>query len=437
MIVNRFQTEERMAEGPHVVPPLAVLIGMDWADTHHDIAWQTHADAPVTHRRVLHTPEALQAWLQEMRARFPDGALGIAVETSRGPLVHALLEHPAVVLYPVNPRSMKRFRETFTPSGAKDDAPDAALLLTLLAKHRQALRPWVPADPAVRALTRLVESRRHAVDARTKLVQQLTAALKEYFPQALAWAGEDLSAPMARAFLQQWPTLAAVQRARRTTLRHFYTRHNCRSTEKIDARLTAIAEATALTTDPALIEPSVLLVRMLVAQLEALAPNIARFDDEIAARFAAHPDAALFESLPGSGAALAPRLLAVFGADRTRFPSASDVQQLAGIAPVTKQSGRTRLVHWRWSVPTFVRQTFHEFAQQSVRWSPWARAYYAQQRARGQTKHAAFRALAFKWIRIIWRCWQDRTRYDEARYTRALHLRGAPLAAQLPIALAA
>jgi len=426
-----------MTDTAHVVPPLAVFIGIDWADTHHDIAWQAHADAPVTHRRVAHTPEALRAWLDEMRQQFPDGALGIAVETSRGPLVHALLEHPAVVLYPVNPRSLKSFRTTFAPSGAKDDGPDATLLLTLLAKHQQELRPLRSTDPEVRALTRLVESRRHAVEARTKLIQQLTATLKAYYPHALDWAGEDLSAPMARAFLQQWPTLAAAQRARRTTLRHFYTRHNCRSVEKIEKRLADIAEAMPLTTDPAIIEPSVLVVRMLVAQLDALAPNIARFDEEIATRFAARPDAVIFESLPGSGAALAPRLFVAFGADRSRFTSAREVQQLTGIAPVTKRSGRTHLVHWRWAVPTFLRQTFHEYAQQSVRWSPWARAYYAQQRARGHTKHAAFRALAFKWIRIIWRCWQDRTPYDEAHYTRALQLRGAPLAKQLAGAHAA
>lgn len=420
--------------GPYPTPdtsPLAVLIGIDWANDHHDIAWQAQADTPVTHRRVPHSPEALRAWLADMRAHYPHGALGIAVETSRGPLVHALLEHPDVILYPINPRSLKRFRETFVSSGAKDDQPDAALLLTLLAKHRAQLRAWVPADPAVRALRRLVESRRRAVDARTQLIQQLTAALKEYYPQALSWAGDDLGAPMAGAFLQHWPTLAAVQRARRATLQQFYTRHNCRATDSIAARLTAIAEATPLTRDPAIIEPSVLVVQMLVAQLAALAPCIARFEGEIATRFATQPDAALFAALPGSGAALAPRLLAVFGADRARFASASEVQQLAGIAPVTKRSGRTCVVHWRWSVPTFVRQTFHEFAKQTVRCSPWARAYFAQQRARGHSKHAAYRALAFKWIRIIWRCWQDRTPYDEAQYTRALHQRGAPLAAQL------
>jgi transposase len=361
--------------------------------------------------------------------------LGIAVETSRGPLVHALLEHADVVLYPVNPRSLQRFRETFAPSGAKDDLPDAALLLELLAKHRDRLRAWVPADAAVRALKRLVESRRHAVDQRTKLIQQLTAALKEYYPQALQWAGDDLSAPMACAFLRQWPTLAAVQRARPKSLQQFYTRHNGRNAAKIAQRLAAITHATPLTRDAAIIEPSVLVVTMVVGQLEALATSIARFDTEIATRFAAQPDAALFQAFPGSGAALAPRLLAVFGADRTRFTSASEVQQLSGIAPVTVRSGRTWSVHWRWSAPTFVRQTFHEFARQSIRWSAWARAYFAQQRARGKSLHAAVRALAFKWIRIIWRCWQDRTPYDEARYTRALQQRGAPLASHLlPIA---
>lgn len=96
------------------------------------------------------------------------------------------------------------------------------------------------------------------------------------------------------------------------------------------------------------------------------------------------------------------------------------MQQLAGIAPVTVRSGHRWSVYWRWAAPTFLRQTFHEFARQSIRWSPWARAYFALQRARGKKLHAALRALAFKWIRILWRCWQDRTPYDEARYTRAL-----------------
>ncbi len=285
----------------------------------------------------------------------------------------------------------------------------------------------------MRALKRLVESRRRAVDLRTKLTQALIAALKEYYPQALRWAGADLSAPLARAFLRRWPTLTAVQRARPRTLQHFYITHNCRHGARIAQHVAEIAQATPLTRDVAIIEPSVLLVTMLVGQLEALAKSVAHFNEEIDARFSAHADAELFRTLPGSGAALAPRLLAAFGRDRARFASATELQQLAGIAPVTVRSGNSWAVRWRWAAPTFLRQTFHEFARQSIRWSPWARAYFAQQRARGKMLHAALRALAFKWIRIIWRCWQDRTPYEEARYTRALHSRAAPLAARLPL----
>ena len=134
---------------------------------------------------------------------------------------------------------------------------------------------------------------------------------------------------------------------------------------------------------------------MLARQLQTLAESLVQFDDEIARRFATHEDAALFKSLPGSGAALAPRLLVAFGTDRTRFRQATDVQEYAGIAPVLQRSGNSAIVRWRWSAPTFVRQSFHEFATQSIRFSPWARAYYALQRSRGKGKHAAIRALAF------------------------------------------
>ena len=413
--------------------PLAALIGIDWADQHHDIALQEREGAAVERDRLAHTPEALGTWLAALRVRFANRRVGIAVETSRGPLIHALLDHDHVVLYPVNPRSLKRFREVFAPSGAKDDPDDADLLRELLAKHRDRLRPWVPDPVELRALRRLVESRRRMVDFRTKLTQQLIAALKDYYPQALEWAGTDLSAPLACEFLRQWPTLAAVQRVRPSRLQAFYVAHNCRRPEVIAKRLAEIRQAVPLTRDPAIVETGALMVQTLAQQLHTLADSIARFESEIARRFATQDDAVLFRTLPGSGAALAPRLLVIFGTDRTRFTQAADVQQLSGIAPVLERSGNSHFVHWRWSAPTFIRQTFHEFANQSIRRSAWARRYYALQRSRGKQHHAAIRALAFKWIRIIWRCWQDRTPYDEARYERALQQRGAPLAQRFPV----
>lgn len=419
---------------PAAMPPLAALIGIDWADRHHDVALQVVGTIAVESARLAHTPNALAAWLAGLHARFGGRPVGIALETSRGPLVHALLEAPWVVLYPVNPRSLQRFREAFTPSGAKDDAPDARLLLELLAKHRDRLPPWVPDDAATRQLRALVERRRTAVELRTQLTLCLQAALKDYFPQALTWAGTDLASPLACAFLTRWPTLAALQGTRPAAVRRFYTSHGCRRAARIATHLAEIAAATPLTRDPALVGPSALFVQLLAGQLAALGPSLAALDAEIAACFAAHPEAELFRALPGAGAALAPRLLVAFGTDRARFPSAADLQRSAGIAPVTVRSGRSCQVHWRWSVSTFVRQTFHEFAHSSILHVPWARAFYHAQRARGKPHHTAVRALAFKWIRILWRCWQEQTPYDDARYTRALAARGSHVATRLAAA---
>ena len=154
---------------------------------------------------------------------------------------------------------------------------------------------------------------------------------------------------------------------------------------------------------------------------------IDQFDDAIAKLASQHPDYALFEPLPGAGPSLTPRLMVAFGEQRERFSSAGDVQKLSGIAPVTERSGQKHWVHWRLQCPTFMRQTFVEWAAQTINKSYWAGAYYRQQRAKGSTYQAAVRSLAFKWIRILYRCWQTGVAYDESRYLKALERRGSPL----------
>lgn len=426
------------------LPPFAALIGIDWANDKHDVALQVPGSDDAEHFRLEHTPEAIGRWLRELEERFllhspagspaDGGKIGIAIETSRGPLVHALLEAPFVVIYPINPRALRRFREALYPSGAKDDEPDALLLLEILTKHRPFLEPWVPDDAEVRAMARLVVYRRSAVDMRTKLTQQLSAALKEYYPQALEWAGNDLTSPMACHFLQRWPTLEAAKRARPNTMRTFYTQHGSRSRRRIEERIGQMGEAKALTTDRAIIESSSLMVKLLAAQILSISEGIRELEEEIARRFQEHSDAFIFRSLPGAGPVMAPRLLAAMGSDRTRFSSAAELQKVVGIAPVLRRSGKHSHVEWRWAAPKFTRQSFHEYAECSMPNSPWARAYYHEQRRRGKSHHAAIRALAFKWMRIIYRCWQERTPYDEARYLAALERRGSPLSTKLTIA---
>lgn len=409
---------------------LAARIGIDWADDHHDFCLQEAGSSRTESGRIAQDPRALAEWVAGLRQRFGGRPVGICLETSRAPLVAALIEHEFIVLYPVNPRTLKRFREAFAPNGAKDDPDDAGLLLELLSKHEDRLHRWMPDNPETRAIARLVEARRKAVDLRTKLTNQLAAELKGYFPQALSWVG-DLDTQLATDFLQRWATLKDVQSAKAQTIRKFYYGHNCRRAELIEQRIEEIRTAVALTNDPAIVETSALNVQMLARQIEALRPSIARYDKEIEKRFGAHPDAHLFESLPGSGPAMAPRLLSAFGSQRERFQAASEVQEYSGIAPVTKRSGKQCQTTWRWSAPKFVRQSFHEFARLSIHHSAWARAYYDLQRERGKSRHAAIRALAFKWIRIIYRCWKERTAYDEAQYIQALWARHSPLVQRL------
>lgn len=195
----------------------------------------------------------------------------------------------------------------------------------------------------------------------------------------------------------------------------------------VNARLDAIKGAMPLTEDQGVIAPCRLQVLALVEQLRTILQAINCFDREIAQLAPTLPDYALFQELPGAGPHLAPRLLAAFGEQRERFGGADQIQKYAGIAPVTERSGKKHWVHWRWQCPKFLRQTFVEWAGQTINKSFWAGAYYRQQRDKGSSHPAAVRALAFKWIRILYRCWETRTPYDESRYLNALRERGSPL----------
>lgn len=412
-------------QGPEVV----AYMGIDWADQQHVICLQA-ADSDQQETFVIEQkPEAIQEWISQLRCRFQGGKVAVALEQSRG----ALLGVDFLVLYPINPQSVAKYRKVFSTSGAKDDPSDAALLLQLVRGYRDRFRPWVPDDPQTRSLQGLVQARRQLVDQRTALTNQLTSRLKNYFPQALNWAG-GLDTLQACDFLKRWPSLEKLQRARPGVVRQFYLSHGCRRRQLLGQRLEAIGQAQPLTRDPAVQLVSKMIVQALIAQLRELIGALERFQREIDRLFQQHPDHRLFASLPGAGQVIAPRLLVAFGSDRQRFQAALEMEQLSGVAPVTQRSGRSYRVHRRWACPKFLRQTFHEFGACSIPWSPWARAFYQQQRARGKGHHAAVRALAYKWIRILFRCWQDRTPYDESRYQAALRRRQSPLVLALATA---
>lgn len=213
----------------------------------------------------------------------------------------------------------------------------------------------------------------------------------------------------------------------RSTIKRFYYGHNIRSSEVIQ-RVLDLAKAKSLTTDPAIVQSGSRLSQMYTQLIRALNPVIDDYDSSIEKAFEAHPEVNLFNRLPGAGPALAPRLLTFFGTDRSRYQSAQNVHSFSGIAPVTKSSGKTRAVYFRVACPKFDRQTFHEFARLSIAKSQWARNYVDYYTDKGKNFHTIIRALAFKWIRILWKCWQDRTPYCEEKYMQALKKRGSVFA---------
>lgn len=289
--------------------------------------------------------------------------------------------------------------------------------------HTVSLSPYLRHQNPLRLL---VEMRRRLVADKVRITNRLTAALKNYYPQPLEWF-QDKDTDIFCDFLTRWPTLKQVQRARKQTLLTFFTNHNARYPAINAQRVTAIKGASPLTNDAGVIQPNQLLVQALVQQLKVILENIRQFDTTIHDLFKQHDDANLFSALPGAGAQFAPRLLAAFGEDRNRYTQAGDLLQYAGIAPVTERSGQKSWVHWRYSCPKFMRQSFIEWARESIRHSFWARSFYQQQREKGKSHQIAVRALAFKWIRILFRCWQDHKPYDEAKYLMALKDKGSPL----------
>jgi len=404
----------------------AALIGIDWAYQKHDIC-----EIPLDTRKVnlsviSSQPKSIYTWATDLLKRYPNQKVAVACELKKGPLVYALEQFDHIVIFPLNPATVAKYRKAFAQSGAKDDPSDAFIQAEMLDRHMDRLRPIEPEDPDIRSLKLLLEYRRKLVQDRVDITNRMSTFLKCYYPQALDWFKEKDTMIFCN-FLTKWPSLTQVTRARKTTLIKFFNDNNSRYNAVNERRIEAIKDAFPLTEDPGIIEPNRIMIELLVPQLRCLLEAIERMDDEIKVRYKQQNDKNIFDSFPGAGPQLAPRLLVAFGSKRSRYQDASEIQRYAGIAPVLERSGQKSWTHWRHSCPTFLRQTFVEWAGQSVRFSFWAKAYYQQQIEKGKPHNTAIRSLAFKWIRIAFRCWKTNTPYNETKYLEALKQRGSPL----------
>jgi len=412
-------------------PEWAAFAAIDWADQKH--FWRlVPADTRQQEQGELeNTPEAVEVWAASLQQRFDSRPIAVCLEQARGALIYMLSKYAHLVLFPVHPTTAARYRETFCTSGAKDDPNDTASLLDLLLRHRERLRQLQPDTEETRLLQFLVEERRQVVNEKTRQSNRLTDCLKLYFPQILRWF-DDVGTPLVGDLLERWPNLKELRRAHPGTLRKFFNEHNCRSAERNQERIDAIYAAVSATNDAAVLEAGAVTASGLVALIRTLRDTVARLDQRIEQLVATHPEGALFASLPGAGPVLVPRLIVAFGTRRERYDTAYEVQCYSGIAPVKEASGKISWVHFRRACPTFLRQTFHEFALHSIGQSEWAKAYYDHLRKdEKKTHHAAVWSLAYKWIRIIFRCWKDGKPYDEEVYLNSLRRRGSQLGAAL------
>jgi len=419
------------------VVPLPVQIALDRGDHEmHAAILSPGATRPV--QEIFKTgAETLHGFIRRWQQAHPGHVLEVAFEHPAPGLLHALMDLPGVELYPMNPSQTARYREVLNSSRKKDDATDALVILELLKTHRQHFPKWEPESDEIRLLRLVVEGRRKAVNDRTEAVLGLISLLKTYYPQALELCGDDLAGPLSLAFLKRWPTLQALKQSSSATIRAFYYGHNVRREKNIETRLSLTEKAEPLTHDAPLLEACEMRLRMLLDQIRILNAHIAGYEKKIEALVSKQPQFAIVRSLPGAGLLIGARLIAALGSHKKNLPHAVNLACLSGIAPIIKRSGKSSSTQRRIARPLFLHQTFVEYAENSIKFSLWARAFYRLKRAHGKGRWGTIRALAYKWIRILHHCWTHDIPYDENRYIAQLRLKSSPLIPYLDQLLAA
>jgi transposase len=326
-----------------------------------------------------------------------------------------------VVLFPVNPKQFSSYRESFRTTKAKSDKDDALLLARMLFERYKQMKAWKPEDENTRFLDRLCSTRRKWVEQRTTLGQRLLDLVKSYIPAILMLADAKLyECPLLLEILQKWPDPRELKKVNPKVLAALAAHHGIKNETQQQEIVTRLKKAPIHSKDTTLMTVSAMEAKALVKQVADCQELIVQLDQEIKMVLAKHPDALLFTTLRGAGVALAPRLLTAFGTDRNRFKNAEEVASYVGIAPVTKQRGKSRTVVRRRSCNKYLLQTFHEFASAAAKWCVWSKAYYKLQQSKGMKRHATLRKLAYRWIRILFRVWQTRTPFDQNRYIQSL-----------------
>ena len=388
------------------------FVGFDWAKDRHDIVMVDLQGRVVENFQF---EDSAEGWDRFRRIMASRGRLAVAVETRCGPAVERLLQF-GVALYPIQPMAAKRYRERKKPSGVKTNFHDAWSLADALRMDGHGWRRLQPDDALTQELRLLCRDEVALIENRTALVNQLQAALYEYYPAALE-AFDDWTKPATWAFVLRFSTPEKLVKAGRTRWEKFLRKHRLARGEKLDKRMEVFSRATAFAGTAPVTAAKSLLTVAIARQLVTLEQQLDAYRRRIEELFAQHPDHDLFGSLPGAAGKLAPRLLAEIGANRDRFDSPEALQCYAGTAPVSFESGRMKKVHLRRACNKFLRSAVHLWTNLSRPQSAWSDAFYKQKRSQGKTHACALRCLGQRWLKIVWKMWQTGTPYNEALHT--------------------
>ena len=394
------------------------FVGWDWASRAHDVTVIDEAGAIVDRWAFPHTEAGWMMALGRLRRHGDAGDLPVIIEKTSGLVVDRLLSagHPVV---PVHPNSFCAARPRWGASGAKSDPGDSYKLADYLRTDGHRLRRLEPADAGLRELQALVRLREDQIRARTAATNQLWAMLSNYWPGPRDLFC-SLASDIALAFLTAYPTPQSAARLGEARMAAFLHRNSYRGGKQpaqLLQRLRAAPQAPAVL-------PAATLAAMISAhiqQLRTLQAAITAIEHLIADRVAAHPRTRLLRSLPGVGTINLAQLLAEVGPILDRTTSAKQAATECGAAPVTRSSGKTTGVYFRWAASTRARKTITAYAHNARMQSPWAARLYADARARGKRNPHATRIVARAWIRVIWACWHTGTPYNPATHQARQH----------------
>ncbi len=413
-------------------PTYDLIVSIDRSDKSLAVVLLHPTSGVLGEQTVSTAVEDLDRWWRQLQADHPHAKLVVAFEQPAPNLVAFFAPRGAAAIYALNPSATWAYRRSLVVSHARTDSSDAKHQALFVLHHRADLKEWKPPAQSVVELDRLCEARRKFVDERTAMTNRLQATLKRYYPQALQLIHEDIWRTMNLEFLRRWPSPQALKKSRLATLKSFYHKHGSRSADRWEDRSAVLEALIPLVAEAPLSD--LVEVATLVDILEALNTAITRYDSAIAELFAKQPAAQLaqVEAMPGAGPILSPRLYVAFAQFAETCPRAADFAAAVGVAPVTDQSGKMRKVYRRLRCDKHTRQTFVEWAKEACKHSTWAAAYVERRKKAGHGFHVILRGLAYKWIRILWRCWHDAVPYDEAKYLQRLREKGSPLVANTP-----